>query len=59
MVVSYCSHSGGYRVVHRIYIFSERVLNDTSNLLTFLFDVIGDSVTELGLEIGSPRGREP
>jgi hypothetical protein len=59
MVVSYCCHSGGYHVVHRIYIVSEKALNDTSNFLIFMYGVIGDSLTELGLGIGSPGGREP
>jgi hypothetical protein len=59
MVVSYCSYSGGYHVVHRMYIFSEKALNDTSNFLIFMYGVIGDSLTELGLGIGSPRGRKP
>jgi len=45
-------------VVHRIYIFSEKALNDTNNFLIFMYGVIDDSLTELGLGIGSPRGRE-
>jgi hypothetical protein len=59
VVVFCCSHLGGYNVVHRIYIFSEKALNDTSNFLVFIYGAIGDSLTELGLGIGSPRGREP
>lgn len=48
MVISYCSHSGGDHVVDRIYIFSEKTLNDTSNILVFMYGVIGDYCTELG-----------
>jgi len=55
MVVSYCSYAGGYHVVHIIYIFSEKALNDTSKFLIFMYGVIGDSLAELGLGIGSPR----
>jgi hypothetical protein len=39
--------------------FLRKTLNDTSNFLVFMCGVIGDSLTELGLGIGSPRGREP
>jgi len=48
MVISYCSHSGGYHVADRINIFSEKTLNDTSNFLIFMYGAVGDSLTELG-----------